>query len=496
MNNSITDFVTDFINRMVKLQENFFKDPKSIENLVYGMSDELQKMGLNIMKAILEEVNRALLKSGYRKSKWYVEKHDHKQLITSLGTIDFNKTLFCDKETQKEMSYLIDRILGLSEHQRMTVDAMANVLEETVQTSYRRGGENINPTDTLSKNGVKEMVHDLQFPLGYEIPEEKRKVDCLYIDADEDHLSLQFQNKKGDLEIGKNGKKKNTMIAKLIYVYEDVVPVAPRSKRHKLLNPHYFCRVTSNNEKLWDEVYKYLDDTYDLTSVKKIYINSDGGSWIKAGINRIADATYVLDGFHLSKYLLKLTGHMLDTQEDARYEICKAIKRGTKAEFDEIVSRLLLSAKEKSVKDRIIDARDYIFNNWMAARRRLEGKNGIIGCSAEGHVSHVLSSRMSSRPMGWSRKGAGKVVQLREWYYNKQSMLKLAKYQQEVNSLPLAAGAEELITSAKDILLSERNERSNAEKEYVKYSEAISHQWSLQTKKQLSFYINHWLWNF
>ena len=126
---------------------------------------------------------------------------------------------------------------------------------------------------------------------------------------------------------------------------------------------------------------------------------------------------------------------------------------------------------------------------------RLKAKNGIIGCSAEGHVSHVLSSRMSSRPMGWSKKGAGKVVQLREWYYNKQSMLKLAKYQQEVNTLPLAAGAEELITSARDILLSERNERSATEKEYVKYSEAISHQWSLQTKKQLSFYINHWLWN-
>lgn len=29
-------------------------------------------------------------------------------------------------------------------------------------------------------------------------------------------------------------------------------------------------------------------------------------------------------------------------------------------------------------------------------------KEGVIGCSAEGHVSHVLSSRMSSRPMGWS----------------------------------------------------------------------------------------------
>ncbi len=39
-------------------------------------------------------------------------------------------------------------------------------------------------------------------------------------------------------------------------------------------------------------------------------------------------------------------------------------------------------------------------------------------CSAEGHVSHVLSSRMSSRPMGWSLAGAERIARLRAYYYN------------------------------------------------------------------------------
>lgn len=26
----------------------------------------------------------------------------------------------------------------------------------------------------------------------------------------------------------------------------------------------------------------------------------------------------------------------------------------------------------------------------------------LHGCSAEGHISHIYSDRMSSRPMGWS----------------------------------------------------------------------------------------------
>ena len=34
--------------------------------------------------------------------------------------------------------------------------------------------------------------------------------------------------------------------------------------------------------------------------------------------------------------------------------------------------------------------------------------------STKGHVSHVLSSQMSSRPMGGSRKGAAKMAELKE----------------------------------------------------------------------------------
>ena len=37
----------------------------------------------------------------------------------------------------------------------------------------------------------------------------------------------------------------------------------------------------------------------------------------------------------------------------------------------------------------------------------------ITGCSAESHVSHVLSDRLSSRPMGWSKTGADRMSKLR-----------------------------------------------------------------------------------
>ena len=53
--------------------------------------------------------------------------------------------------------------------------------------------------------------------------------------------------------------------------------------------------------------------------------------------------------------------------------------------------------------------RKYLLNNWDSAVRRMQDKN-VYGCSAEGHVSHMYSDRMSSRPMGWSEAGADAIM--------------------------------------------------------------------------------------
>jgi hypothetical protein len=129
------------------------------------------------------------------------------------------------------MCYLLDRIMGLSSHERITEDAEAKMLEETVQTSYRRGGESVSPIDNVSKQTVKNKLHVLRFPEeAYE--GEKKVTDYLFLDADEDHISLQFRNEKGDLVVSDNGYKNNGMITKLVYVYEGIEKESPKSTRH------------------------------------------------------------------------------------------------------------------------------------------------------------------------------------------------------------------------------------------------------------------------
>ncbi|MFI3173557.1 MAG: ISLre2 family transposase [Eubacteriales bacterium] len=487
MYNSIKYFEENCIKRFEKLEDDFMKNPKDMAEYVVGLTSELHNLGLEMIKDSLESMNQMLIDSPIRLCHWVVECHSTKQLTTSLGDVHFRKTLFTNKKTGKS-EYLLDRILGMEPGTRLTEDAVARLLEEAVQTSYRRGGEETSLTSKVSKQTVKNKIHQLTFPKNEEKPITKKEVEYLYIDADEDHVSLQFHDKKGDLEKLKNNRKNNCLITKLVYVYDGVEKESPQSNRYCLTNRHYFCGVNhgKENEEFWDEVYDYIDNHYDLSKVKKIYVNSDGGAWIKAGIKRIHGAVHVLDEFHLSKYIIKLTSHMKDSQEDAKKELHEAIRKKTKREFEDIVERLEACLSDEVGIKRITKAKEYILSNWTAAKLRLQHKEGVKGSSTEGHVSHVLSSRMSSRPMGWSKTGAEKMAQLRGYYLNGGDMLELIRMQEK--ELPLAVGAEYDVLSAKEIMKAE----SNRHGQLGKYTESISHSVSQHNKKII--YFNSHIW--
>ena len=447
------------------------------------------ELGRDLLQEAINDMDQMLIDSGKRKMNWNIDKHDHKQLITSIGTIHYNKTLFSPKENKgKEGAYLINQILGIEQHERLSEDAAAKLYQEAVQTSYGRAGGSVNWEDMVSKETVKNKIHSLKFPSETEKPEKKKVVKNLYIEADEDHVPLQFHEKKGDLKRNKNHRKDNCAIVKLIYVHEGVVPEAPGSKRNHLIQVHYFSGIYdgAENSRLWNEVYAYLDSHYDLDRVKHIYLNGDGGAWISAGKKQIAGTSYVLDEFHISEYLLKMTGHMLDSAQDARDELCEAIRKGTKTDFQSVVERIDNCANSEAAHKRIAESAGYILRNWMPAKVRLMHKDGVKGCSAEGHVSHILSDRMSSRPMGWSREGADKIAHLRAYEANQGDMLDLVRMQKE--ELPKAAGAENEILSSAEMLAWEHQN----EKPMGKAVEAINH--SLPSKYSMLADFNPNIW--
>ena len=152
-----------------------------------------------------------------------------------------------------------------------------------------------------------------------------------------------------------------------------------------------------------------------------------------------------------------------------------------KKAFDEYVDFIKTYLKEDDSKsaESIEKGREYILNNWMPCKVRLLNRKKIPGCSAEGHVSHVLSSRMSSRPMGWSKEGAGQMGRLRAYYYNGGDMLELAQYQNQ--ELKEAAGYEMTYCSVQEILRSEKNRHH----ELGKYMAAMQGSIPDQIRKKL-----------
>lgn len=162
MYNSIKYFEEECIKRFEKLEDDFIKNPKKLAEYVLGLTEELHNLGLKMIQESLEEMNQMLRKSPKRLQHWVVESHDTKQLITSLGAVTFEKTLFTNKETG-ESEYLLDRIMGLEKHERITEDALARMLKESVQTSYRRGGEETSLTTDVKKQTVKIRSMRLNF---------------------------------------------------------------------------------------------------------------------------------------------------------------------------------------------------------------------------------------------------------------------------------------------------------------------------------------------
>ena len=119
MVNSIRYFEEECINRFEKLEDDFMKDPTKLAEYVYGLTDELHKLGLAMIRESLETMGQMLQNSPIRQKKWVVEAHSSKQLTTSLGDVFFRKTLFTSKETGKS-EYLLDRILGIDPNERLT----------------------------------------------------------------------------------------------------------------------------------------------------------------------------------------------------------------------------------------------------------------------------------------------------------------------------------------------------------------------------------------
>jgi hypothetical protein len=190
-----------------------------------------------------------------------------------------------------------------------------------------------------------------------------------------------------------------------------------QGKRRGLKSPYYLASLKGTSGDLWQEVYEYIEDNYEIDKIKRIYLSGDGAKWIKQGLNYLPNVRFVLDKYHMSKYVTKATAHM----REYAIKIWDCIKEADLDELGLVFNDLHMATESESKKKEIKESWYYFKNNWEGILVQEEEAEHIVGCSAEGHNSHILAARMSSRPMGWSKDGADKMARLRAFKANGQS---------------------------------------------------------------------------
>ena len=117
-------------------------------------------------------------------------------------------------------------------------------------------------------------------------------------------------------------------------------------------------------------------------------------------------AYFVLDKYHLNQALKEIScgDEILNTK------LKDSINNAEKEYFKQICREVRSRAQNENAKARIDRLRGYILGNWN--RVAIYQDCNSRGSNIEGHISHVLSCRLSSRPMGWSRKGLRSMVEL------------------------------------------------------------------------------------
>ena len=452
MINSIQQFCQEGAHRLTDIFSSYTSDITKIAEMVYGVTDEVTKLGCNIIAEEWESYDELLRERKDLRKGWHIVRRDETSLITSLGVVVYHKTLF-KNTTTGESCYLLDHLMGLEHHARITEDAEARVLKEAAESSYRKSGANASINgDCISKEAVMNKIHRLEFPTLE--ADEKKEVKTLYIDADEDHVSLQYLEHKGDIK----RPRINTVMPRIIYVYEGVD--TDEEGRPKLINTKYFGGVYDGNDaisKLWTEVLDYINEAYDMESIDRIYINGDGASWIRTGEKIIPKSKFALDKYHMHKYIIAATSHLEDSADDARSEIYRAIHKKKKWMAEGVFDKIIAVTDKETKRKAVEHSKAYILGNWPGIMLSMKSRDANVRCSAEGHVSHVYADRMSSRPLGWCRTGADKMSRLRIYRQNQGDMLELVRFQKK--ELKQAVGAEEVIYSASEMIEMENANR-------------------------------------
>ena len=390
--------IIPLINEFTNTFNESFKENLNPLNLENKIRDAGDMFTLKLYESFLNYIDEKFKYSKERKANYNIKETRKRTLITSIGCITINSTSYVDKVT-KERFVLLREILHLKPYQRLTNEAEYQLIKYAMDENMSQAARHALRNTIVSRSTVSKKIAKLDGSIQENVVRSEKQPDVLYIEMDEIHANLQIGgNKICPCAIVHEGYKESFV------------------KRKELKNIHYFASSKLNYEKLWEVIFNYVDQKYDINKFEAIFISGDGASGIKNYTNCFPNAIFILDPFHYKKkhlkYLFKKEIELANIADNyIRNNMIDDFKKLVKIQIDKYPEQ------EKYMKEHM----NYIINNLDG----IKNQNHPLykcPCSMEGHVNQGFARYITSSPYGFSEKGLENKLKLLVYHANKHDL--------------------------------------------------------------------------
>lgn len=393
-----------------------------VSTLTGAIKDFTDILGKELFAEIITQIENLVFEDTKRKNQYEAVRFAKKSLITKNGKAEFERRYYKDNETGENVC-LTDRVLGLEKGERIDKKVKSELIQKASEQSYSKSGKLVVPEMEISATTVMRNVRKNEWKMKIEERKEDEKIKAknIFIQVDEDHV--------------KERGKKGCTISKIITIYTrkrtltkpDRIPEV-KQVRKELVDKFTFSGLYKDTQEMWEDVAYYIDCTYKKEEIETAFVMGDGASYIKAGTEWIAKSVFVLDTFHLEKYI-----NHLNYDEYLKTKLQEAIDQfdpiSTENIMNEAMRKIETEIKEdeqlgrniKRLENRlkkIKETKTYLMNQWQGIEAHDKYKDKLTGCCQEGQVHHTLSERMSTDAKVWCEEGIDEMSQLRAFTQN------------------------------------------------------------------------------
>lgn len=164
-----------------------------MSQLVLASEQSFRNHLCQLIGQALEEKDQVIMESSYRRQFYRIKDKRERTFLSSIGPLVFTRRYYEDKRTNERL-FLLDEIVGIEKHSRLSLDLKAKLLEDATRLSYKQSGERHGGEAKISKSAVMHVVHHSGKDISAldQLEDEPVPVpETLFVEADEDHVPHQ-----------------------------------------------------------------------------------------------------------------------------------------------------------------------------------------------------------------------------------------------------------------------------------------------------------------